>query len=343
MTITDISNSTILVTGASGFIGAHCVDKLLKSGYHVRAAVRSEGKFNQLAGCFDEEARSRLSPAYLSDIRNQEDVNKAVYGCEGILHVASPFSYSVKDFEKELLNPAIEGTRTVMNAAANEPRVTRVVITSSFAAVYDATKGLQPGVILDESSWSPLTWDDGVKTDQAAVAYRASKVLAEREAWNFIKQHDYHFDLVTLCPTMVFGPLVNPKTATSLESLNTSNQVLWSLCRGSLEDVPPTKGPVWVDVRDLADAHVKALQCAEASNQRFMMSAGDYDNQEISDILREKLPKDFSKNIPVGTPGARLSGTHFTTDSSKAEKVLGIKFRKLEDSVLDFASQVCTH
>lgn len=342
MTITDKSNSTVLVTGSSGFIGAHCVDKLLKSGYNVRAAVRSEEKFNQLALCFDEEARSRLNASYITDIRDQKDVEKSVKGCDAILHVASPFSYSVKDFETELLNPAVEGTQAVMNAAAKEPKVSRVVITSSFAAIYDASKGMQPGVVLTEDNWSPLTWEDGVNTDQAAVAYRASKVLAEKEAWKFIEESSPNFDLVALCPTMVFGPLMNPKVASCVESLNLSNQVLWKLCRSNLDDVPPTKGPLWVDVRDLADAHVRALESSEASNQRFMMSAGDYDNQELSDVLREKLPKDFSKNVPVGKPGDRLTGTHFKADSSKAERILGIKFRKLEESIMDFASQICT-
>ncbi|KAG2734039.1 hypothetical protein G9P44_003564 [Scheffersomyces stipitis] len=333
--------SLILVTGSTGFIGAHCVKQLLQEGYKVRAALRSKSKADRLMRSVERKYQLSLSFAFISDITDLKSMQKAVVGCDGILHLASPYTYAVTNFVDELLTPAVKGTTTVMEAAINEPKVKRVVITSSFAAVYDASKGMQPGVVLTERDFSPLLWDDGANTSDVAVAYRASKIVAERAAWDFIEEKHPNFDIAVLCPPMVYGPLMNTLLLDSIASLNFSNQGIWKMCTSSsLDEVPPTKGPVWVDVRDLANAHIKALITPGASNQRFMVSAGDFCNQEIADILREKLPKKLADNIPIGEPGRRITGSHFTTDSTKAIKVLGVHFGRFEDAVLDLALQL---
>lgn len=340
----DFENSTILVTGASGFIGSHVIKELLNQSFKVKAVVRSEKKKHLLASVFSEY-KELLSFAIVEDICSFSELQLAMTDVAGILHLASPYTYSVVNFVDELLKPALEGTTTIMRAAASMPnnQIKRIVITSSFAAMFDASKGPQPGVVITESDFSPLRWEDGASTEDPAIAYRASKIVAELAAWEFLEKQKPSFDIAVICPPMVFGPLVaGAMIENNLANLNFSNNIVWEIASRSIDDVvPPTKGPVWVDVRDLAKAHVNALVKSDASNQRFLVSAGDFDNQQIADILRASISKEYTAlNIPIGEVGKRLTGTHLTTDSSKAVKVLGITFTNFERTVTDLVNQL---
>lgn len=330
----------VLVTGATGFIGAHCVGLLLEQNYRVKAHSRSMNKYLRLEKSVPLEKRFLLEPAICGDITSEAELARLMQDCTGVLHLASPFKFSVDNFEEDLLVPALKGTEAVMRAAGNCATVKRVVLTSSFAAVYDASLGNQPGVVLTENNFSPLTWDDGIATKDPAVAYRVSKTVAEKAAWEYMEKHHPEFDLCVLCPTMVFGPLYSTDLISGLAELNLSNQIILNLLNVAGSDVPPTKNPVWVDVRDLAAYHVSGLTNEKASNQRFLISAGDYDNQEIADVLRKHLPSEVAQNVPVGTPGKRLSGTHYTTDSIKGIRVFDLPYRDLETSVLDLSRQL---
>lgn len=336
MTATD----KILVTGSTGFIGAHCVGLLLLRNYRVKAHTRSMEKFHRLQSCVPEDKRHLLLVSIGSDITNTDEMALAMESCSGVLHLASPFNFAVNDFVDDLLVPALKGTEAIMEAAYRTESVKRVVLTSSFAAVYDASLGAQPDKVLTEQDFSPLTWEDGVSTKDPAVAYRVSKTIAERAAWDFMEQKSPAFDLCVLCPTMVFGPLYLTALISKLSELNFSNQLILKLM--DCDAVPPTRNPVWVDVRDLAEYHVCALTEPAASNQRFLISAGDYDNQEIADALRANLPSKVAKGVPVGAPGERITGTHYTTDSTKGKEVFGIQYRSLECSVTDLAQQLMT-
>ncbi|CUM63813.1 uncharacterized protein PRCAT00001397001 [Priceomyces carsonii] len=334
--------STILISGATGFIGAHCVGQLLQKNFKVKALSRSLEKYEMLKAEVPDTKRHLLTCVLLSDILKYDDLLIAVKDCDGILHLASPFTYSVTDFRKQLMEPAVIGTTNILKAALLEPKIKKVVITSSFAAVYDSSKGEQPNTVLTEKDFSPLTWEDGISTKDPKVAYRASKIVAERAAWDFLKRENPNFSISVLCPTMVFGPLYSIRLLKSVSELNFSNTIIWKVLNSSSSEdlIPPTRGPVWVDVRDLALAHVRALVEPIAANQRYLVSAGNYDNQEIADILREASDYANLCHIPIGNPGERLASTHFATDSSKATQELGIQFRPLKDSVIDISKQL---
>lgn len=339
MVVSDTSE-VVFVTGATGFIGAHCVGLLLEQEYKVKAQSRTMEKYLKLENSVPADKRHLIEPAVTSDITNYHEMVALMAGCTRVLHLASPFNFAVKDYLKDLLMPALRGTEAVMQAAYANHTVKRLVLTSSFAAIYDANLGLQPGAVITEDNYSPLTWEDGVKTDNPAVAYRASKTIAEKAAWDFIEENSPHFGLCVLCPTMVFGPLYSTKLISSLKELNFSNKIISNLLFSAGSELPPTKNPVWVDVRDVAKYHISALTRKEASNQRFLLSAGDYDNQEIADILHANLPAELANRIPLGSPGARISSTHYTTDSSKGIRVFEIPYRKLDSSVLDLTTQL---
>jgi len=279
--------------------------------------------------------KDKIEFAIVEDISVLGSFDLAIKGVSGVLHLASPFHFNVTDDEKDLLIPAINGTKSVLQAAAKEPSVKRVVITSSFASVVDASLGSRPGYVYTAKDWSPLTYDDGKNTTVPVVAYRASKVFAEKAAWEFIEKEKPSFDIVTLCPPMVFGPVVHP--IKNLEDLNTSNAQLWVLASGKLSEIPDTRTPLWVDVRDVALAHVEALERKEAANKRYVLSGGRYSNQLAADIIRAKF--DWAQDrTPKGTPGLPLPDT-YTLDATPATQELGIHFRKFEDTLVEAISQ----
>lgn len=233
-----IAPATVLVTGANGFIAAHCVARLLQANFRVIGTVRSSAKADVVLRSHSNHPNLRLE--IVPDVTAESCFDAAIRGCDAVLHLAAPFGYAYRNFEQELLLPSINGTLAICIAASQEESVKRVVLTSSFASVYDASKGLDPEKMYTEADWCPLTYDDGKNAVITPVAYRASKVLAEKAAWDFVKEKHPRWDLVTLCPGMVFGPLL-PGVIGGLAQLNTSNGIIWSLM--DAEEVPVTKGP----------------------------------------------------------------------------------------------------
>ncbi|PFH57870.1 hypothetical protein XA68_14464 [Ophiocordyceps unilateralis] len=328
----------VVVTGANGFIAQHCVAELLANGYRVVGTVRTESKAEEVRRLHGDG----LIVVVVPDITDSVALTATLAEHEpaAVLHLAGPFHYQADDFERDLMRPAVGGAVAVLEAAAGLPTVQRVVYTSSFAGIYDASAGPRPGKTYSARDWSPLTYGDGARAQDAPTAYRASKTVAERAAWAFIDARRPAFDLVSLCPAMVFGPLLSPPA--SVADLNTSNGVVWSvLSAGRSRPVPPTRGPVWVDVRDVARAHLRALQVPEAAGRRFLLAAGVYCNQELADVGRRLCcrSKDADR-IPLGRPGQRESDRHFAVDASDAESVLGLRFRALENCLVDLVPQL---
>ncbi|KAL7914671.1 NAD(P)-binding protein [Trichoderma velutinum] len=326
----------ILVTGANGFIAAHTIITLLDGGYQVRGTVRSEASAETVRNTYSAYS-DRFSTAVVPDLTAKNAFNEAVRGIDGALHIASPFTLSIKDNETDMLIPAIEGTKNLLESvAAHAPQAKRVVVTSSFAAMVDFSKGFWPGHAYNEADWNEVTYDYA-KTADAAVAYCASKALAEKAAWKFVDEQKPQFDLTVLCPPMVFGPTAH---ALSLSALNTSAWDINRFLSGELADVPDTAFWGFVDVRDLAKAHVRALEIPEAGNERFFIVSGRYSYQKTADVLHAspRIAKDDKKLIPVGKPGQNYpSPDVYEVDNSKSKKILGLEYRSFEESIVDAA------
>lgn len=161
------SGSLVLVTGGNGFIAAHCIAALLRDGYQVRATVRSAEKGDATRKSLNSasvERLERLSFVVVPDPTDLSSLSSALEDCEAVLHLASAFNYDAvpAEFEEKLMIPALKGTQVICEAAGSQPTVRRVVIMSSFASVYDASLGLQPGRVYTEQDWCPLTYEDGV-------------------------------------------------------------------------------------------------------------------------------------------------------------------------------------
>ncbi|MGC3998332.1 MAG: aldehyde reductase [Anaeromyxobacter sp.] len=252
--------STVLVTGGSGFIGSHTILRLLADGHRVRATVRSarrEAELRALLRAAGVDPADRLSFA-LADLNTDVGWAEAAAGCERVLHLASPFPPTLPKDADELVVPAREGALRVLRAA-RDAGVRRVVLTSSFAAVgYGHAPRTAP---FDETTWTDV---DG----PGVQPYPRSKTLAERAAWDFITREGRGLELATVNPVVVLGPVLGTEYSTSI-------LIVKRLLDGAVPGCPKVSFGV-VDVRDVADLHVRAMTHPSASGERFLAVAGDF-------------------------------------------------------------------
>lgn len=325
----------ICVTGASGFIAAHIVKQLLEKGYKVKGTVRSPADhYPYLTSLPNAEDNLELIQA---DLLSEGAFDQAVSDCDYVLHTASPYVVNVKNPQAELVEPALKGTLNVLNSCAKSSQVKRVVLTSSFAAITDEPNEQH---VFSENDWNQ-------KSDLKRNPYYYSKTLAEKAAWDFIKQEQTSFDLVVINPYMVLGPSLGP-------GLNETNKIFKDMLSG----VYPTIMSVnWgmVDVRDVAKAHILAMEKGAASG-RYLVANESWKMQDVVDYLKQagysnyKLPK-INLASPFGDKVMKLlsytqpkgSGSYMRThigqemryDNNKVKTELELEFISAKQSMRD--------
>ncbi|KAL8993293.1 MAG: hypothetical protein Q9169_006454 [Polycauliona sp. 2 TL-2023] len=246
-----------------------------------------------------------------------------------VLHTASPFTQKWTDAVKEVLDPAIQGTiETLRSIQAHAPSVKRVVILSSFVTLMNPSGGVQ---VYDESMWNPVTWEASVANPR--LTYTGSKTLAEKAAWDFVAREHPKFDLVSLNPPLVFGPIAHK--ISSLDRLNTSNQRILGMVQGAFRDngLPPTGVYLWVDVRDVALAHILAMESANAGGQRFMLVGGHFSNKSLAAAIAERHP-DLASKLPEDTVDDTPADV-YGYDGTRTAKSLAMEFRSFRDCIGD--------
>ncbi|BCJ50122.1 dihydroflavonol-4-reductase [Actinoplanes sp. NBRC 14428] len=320
----------VLVTGGSGFIAAHCVARLLQQGFRVRTTVRSPRREADVRAMTGEDGEA-LTFA-VADLMSDDGWDAAAAGCDYVLHVASPVPQAKPRHEDEVIEPARQGALRVLRAARGAG-VRRTVLTSSFAAV---KYGHGNRRVFTEDDWSD-------PAGGAMAAYPKSKLAAERAAWDLVRGGD--MELVVVNPAAVFGPALGP-------DLSLYAALVDGLLRGAMRAVPKMTLSV-VDVRDVADLHVRAMTDPAAAGERFLAAAGVLTLPQIAALLRERLGE-VAERVPARTMPdwvVRLAGRFDDraalavselgvvreASGEKARKVLGWTPRPAEEAVLDLA------
>jgi nucleoside-diphosphate-sugar epimerase len=333
--------STVLVTGGTGFIGSHCILQLLGAGHHVRTTVRSLKREPDVRAMLREggaQPGDRLS-FMAADLEKDAGWSEAVAGCEYVLHVASPFPASIPKNEDELIVPAREGALRVLRAS-RDAGVRRLVLTSSFAAI---GYGQQPQTApFDETSWT----DPGGRDVRP---YVKSKTLAERAAWDFIAGEGRALELSVVNPVGVFGPVLASDYSTSI-------LIVQRMMDGAIPGCPRLYFGV-VDVRDVADLHLRAMTHPAAKGERFLSVAGDFLSMlEIARVLRARmgasarrvpsrqLPNWLVRIAAVRDPVVRQIvpelGKRKNATNEKARRLLGWAPRSNEDAIVATAESL---
>lgn len=330
----------VLVTGASGFVAQHVILQLLAKGYSVRGTVRSKAKGEQTrATLLKHDARAKDIEFVEANLSSDAGWADAAKGCEFVQHVASPFPAVHPKDEMELIRPARDGALRVLKAA-KAAGVKRVVMTSSMAAIAYG-HGDSRAEVSDETMWSNPAGPDN-------TPYTKSKTIAERAAWDFVNGEGKGLELATINPTGILGPALSADVSTSLE-------IPIRLLNGKTPGLPRI-GFSFVDVRDVAECHVKAMELPEAAGQRFLATHDFMWFSEAADVLRKEIPA-YDKKIPtrkvpdwalklmaVFQPIYRQTVTELgrtrKASNAKASKVLGVKFRTSREALIASAKSL---
>ncbi|KAJ7869111.1 D-lactaldehyde dehydrogenase [Mycena olivaceomarginata] len=323
-----ISSGKVLVSGANGFLATWLVRYLLEAGFAVRGAVRSPAKGAHLLETFAQYG-DRFELVVVPDITKDGAYDEAVEGVDAIEHTASPFHLDAADPD-ELIVPAVQGTVEHTSKCAHPWSVKRIVMTSSSAAVLQIQAEPKTFSELDWNEQAPREAAEMGRAAPAMTKYRASKALSERAAWDFVERHkgELHWDLVVLNPSFIYGPTIHPVPTPA--RLNTSARQFHTIFAAPADAATLRGGACWVDVRDLARAHVLALLKAEAGGERIIVSAGAYVWQEWLDAA----PR--SSKYQKGIPGAAKGVVHqIEYDVRKSVRVLGMAYRGMEETARD--------
>lgn len=337
------TKALVLLTGPNGFVGAHVLDSLLKNNYRVRGTVRSLSKATFFNAKYPQACLAGdLTFVAVPDIQAPGALDEAAQGVDFICHVASPFFTSTNDPIKELVEPAVNGTRNVIYSALKIKTLQKMTILSSFASVVDLSKDTRPGYMYTAEDWNPVTQDQAAQ--DGFSGYFASKTFAERTAWEMWKEAkakgEITWDLVTLCPPMIYGPPYHEvHRDMGVEGLNTSLKDLITGLQGQNPAFKPrvaTPGlPAWVDVRDVAEAHIRALVLEKGVSERFLLCGGVEYLEDGLTGLRARGEKG------LGEEGAHCDrAKHFGLDRTTAEGVLKLKFEPFQKTIEDSWDEV---
>jgi dihydroflavonol-4-reductase len=328
-----VTDRPVVVTGASGFIGSHIARELLEHGYQVRGTVRSPDRVRSEGHLTALAATGRLD-LVAADLNTAHSYDRVMDGVEHVIHAASPYVVSVDNPQRDLVDPALNGTRSVLESAAASGTVRRIIVTSSFAAVTDEPEGQY-----DESVWNE-------SSSLRRNPYYYAKTLAERAAWDFAASHS-GIRVVSINPTLVIGTSLVP-------SLNESNRVLAGYTTRQYPGILSLRYGL-VDVRDVAMAHRLAIE-TDGATGRYLCTAGIWSMRQIVEVARTsdldlaRLPS-IPLDNPAGDllvkaaatfqhPGARWYlrtniGRQFEINTSKIRSELGMTFRPVQESIID--------
>ena len=325
----------VLVTGATGYIGLHCIQQLLDQGYAVNGSVRSPERKDEIFQALQNHNTSTENlNIFTFDLNDDEGWDEGMEGCDYLLHVASPIALENHD-EDFFVKPAVAGVNRAMKFAKKH-NVKKVVLTSSVAAIYET---MESKSYYDENDWSD-------PENPAISHYSKSKTLAERAAWEFVENENHPFELAVINPALVIGPSLSG-------DLGESNKAIEMVATGKMPVAVPLQFG-YVDVRDVAAAHILAMQNPASNGERFALAEKDLWYGDVAKVLRDngfdkaptlavpvwlaKILAIFSKELKLAVP--YLGRLRSVKNTSKAKDILGWNPRPAEESIVEIAQQI---
>lgn len=308
------NKETVLVTGGTGFVGLQIILQLLKQGYNVKTTLRSLKSKDKVIDTLKANGIKSIDNLSFVEAELTKDDNwaEAMNGCKYVLSVASPVFFEIQKDEAEAMRPAIDGILRILKFA-REGSVKRVVMTSSFGAV--GFSHTDKSTETTEADWT----DPNLK---GLSAYEKSKGLSERAAWDFIKHEGGSLEFATINPVAILGPTLNAHISGSFD-------ILKHLLDGSMKAIPNIPLNI-VDVRDVADLHIRAMTNPAANGQRFIASAdGQILMPEIAKMLKNDMPEMSAKVSLKTVPNWVL---HFAALFNSQAKT-GLMFLKVNRNV----------
>ncbi len=328
------SERRVFVTGGNGFVAGHTIAQLLRQGYQVTTSMRDSSRQQLLQ---DQLAKADIPSAALTvvqaDLLEDAHWHDAMAGCDYVLHLASPLLMHDPKDENDVIQPAVQGTLRILSTA-QEVGVKRVVMTSNFGAVgYSHTD--RHSIITEESWTNPQ--------QKGLSVYNKSKVLAERAAWDYIASHGHGLELAVINPMAIFGPMLSNK-------MSAGHQLLQKLINGGMARIPDIQLGI-VDVRDVADLHIRAMLSDRAAGQRFLaLAGGNMTLLQIAQLVRRERPALSQRTSLTALPTWQLklaalfsaqakallpmAGVYRHASNDKARNLLGWQPRNNEQAVL---------
>jgi dihydroflavonol-4-reductase len=325
----------VLVTGATGFIGLHCIDQLLNQGYAVNGSLRSPNRKDEIFNALkNKNTPTENLNLFIFNLTEDDGWDEGMQGCDYLLHVASPLSIQKHD-DDFFVKPAVAGVKRAFKFAKKH-NIKKVVLTSSVAAILETDEDKE---YFDETDWSDVE-------SRQIGSYAKSKTLAEKAAWQFLKENGNPFELAVINPALVTGP-------TLTRDLGESNKAIEMVVTGKMPVAIPMQFG-YVDVRDVATAHILAMQNPSSSGERFALSEKDLSYKKIAKLLKDngfkkapsisvpvwlaKFLANFNKELKVTVPF--MGKVRSVSKSTKAKDILGWNPRPAEESILDVANQI---
>ena len=325
----------VLVTGATGYIGLHCIQQLLDQGYAVNGSLRSLERKDEIIKSLESHNTSTEHLKLFSfNLNEDEGWDDGMEGCDYLIHVASPIALEIKS-EDFFVKPAVAGVKRALKFAKKH-NIKKVILTSSVAAIFH---GIELKEYYDENDWSD-------PENPSIDHYSKSKTLAEKAAWDFIEAEGKPFEFSVINPALVIGPSLS-------NDLGESNKAIQMVATGKMPVAVPLQFG-YVDVRDVAAAHILAMQKQASDGERFALAEKDMWYEDVAKVLREngfdKAPKlsvpvwaakilaNFSPELKMALPYiGRVRSVKYT---SKAKDLLGWNPRPAEESIVATANQI---
>lgn len=330
----------VLLTGITGFVGSHTAIQLLNKGYHVLGTLRDMNRVDNIKSVIAQHTGNIDNLEFsVADLLDTEVWNSLTKNIDYIHHIASPFPAQLPENEEDIIKPAKEGALNILRAAVKN-NVKRVIMTSSTTAmIYGKTQGNQ-NQVFNESDWTD------VELKEDSTSYHRSKTIAEKAAWDFMKKSKTSTELTTVCPGLIYGPVLE-------EDFGTSAGIILGFLSGKTS-ATPNLGYDSVDVRSVADMHILAMESEKAAGERFICANGFIDFKEIIALLQTKYPEKsintqilvddlFREYAKTNAAMQRLLvdvGTQRKVDNSKAKELLNWKPIDVKKSILSCAESL---